>query len=147
MCELIIFMDFSWHFLVQQGPHAWMSSINVLSMESYHTWTSKTEPRMKWHGEGETGETENRCQPLWKNGEMATMSKKLIIQHNFPLLIPQKFGSPLFWVSMETPKFCHCILSALCIHQWHLPCKELWSPSSALVPQKKSFLLLLWIWH
>ena len=52
-------------------------------------------------------ETEYWCWPLWKNGKMATILQKIILQQKFQITDLPKFGSPLFQVSMETEYWCY----------------------------------------
>ena len=44
--------------------------------------------------------------PLWKNWKMVAISLISIVWKNVQLLTPQKFGSPVFQVSMETEYQC-----------------------------------------
>ena len=46
--------------------------------------------------------TEYHCWPLWKNWKMAAISLILIVQKNFKLLTPPKFGTLVFRMSTET---------------------------------------------
>ena len=58
----------------------------------------KTEPGMKWHGEGETEPMGNRklALTITKNGKMDAISWKIIIQRNSQLL----YSPPKVWVSV-----------------------------------------------
>ena len=49
---------------------------------------------------------QNWCQPLQKIGKMAVAPQKRVLERNFQLLTPLKFGSPVFWVSTEMQNWC-----------------------------------------
>ena len=51
-------------------------------------------------------ETQNWCQPLQKMGKMAVAPPKHVLEQNFQLPTPLKFGSTVFSVFMETQNWC-----------------------------------------
>ena len=51
-------------------------------------------------------ETQNWCQPLQKMGKMAVAPQKRILERNFQLPTPLKFGSPVFRVLTEMQNWC-----------------------------------------
>ena len=43
---------------------------------------------------------------ITENGKMAVAPQKRVLEQNFQLPTPLKFGSPVFWVSTETQNWC-----------------------------------------
>ena len=50
--------------------------------------------------------SENGCWPLWKMGKMAIAPQKRVLEQNFQLPTPLKFGSLVFRVLTETQNWC-----------------------------------------
>ena len=68
----------------------------------HHTWMLKTEPRMKWCGEGETEPTENgKLVSVIMTNCCHVVKTCHTVKFRITDPLPPKFGFLLFWVSME----------------------------------------------